>query len=278
MPIKEVKFAFLGAGNIAKAIIGGLVSKKLIANENIYVFDTDASKYECDIMRSVICCDTMGEAVSSADVVVFALKPSVISGVAKDISASVVNFRKKTYLSVAAAVSTDIICGAMNCEVPIIRAMPNTPLLMGEGAVAVSRNQFVDDKLFSYICRLFSGISVISVIDEDMMNGIVSVNGSSPAYVYLFYKSMLSGAEAQGIPSDKAAPLILQSIRGALAMIERSGKDIDTLINDVSSPGGTTVAALSVFKNEGFAETVSKAMDACTNRAVEMAEEIKNAQ
>lgn len=271
----DIKFAFLGAGNIAKAIIGGLVGKQLVSEKNIYVYDIDSSKFECDIMRSVICCSSVEEAVSSADLVVFALKPSVIPSVAARISKNVDSFQNKTYLSVAAAVSIGLICRSMNAEVPVIRTMPNTPLLMGEGAVAISRNALVDDKLFSYVCRLLSGISVISVIDESMMDAIVSVNGSSPAYVYLFYKSMLKGAESLGISADKASPLILQSIRGALAMIEHSGKDVDTLIKDVSSPGGTTLAALSVFESNGFENCVSDAMNACTNRAVEMADEIE---
>lgn len=275
MSFKDIKFAFLGAGNIAKAVVGGFVSKRLIPNSNVYVFDTDESKYECDIMRNVICCTSVREAVSGADVVVFALKPNVISSVAKQIAQEVQGFEGKTYLSVAAAVSTDFIGRAFGAEVPIIRTMPNTPLLLGEGAVAISKNHLVDEKLFRYICRLFSEISVISVIDESMMNSIVSVNGSSPAYVYLFYKSMLDSAVEQGIPPEKASPLIIQSIRGALTMIEHSGKDVDTLIKDVSSPGGTTLAALSVFESNGFSKTVAAAMDACTKRAVEMGDEIE---
>ena len=162
--------------------------------------------------------------------------------------------------------------------VPVIRTMPNTPLLLGQGAVAISKNSFVDDKIFQYICRLFSNIAEIAVISEEMMNSIISVNGSSPAYVYLFYKSMLENAIAQGIPADKAEPLILQSISGAITMIKKSGKDVDTLIKDVSSPNGTTLAALSVLYEKNFSGIVSDAMFACTARANEMAKEIEEAK
>jgi len=276
MGVKGVKIAFLGAGNIAKAIIGGLVSKKLVSGADIYVYDLDEEKYNNNIMQQVNCCASVKEAVSYSDVVLFALKPSVISSAISEICNTCDNYLSKTYISVAAAVSSDFICNCFGALVPVIRTMPNTPLLLGTGAVAISKNCCVDDKLFQYICRLFSNIAEIAVIDESMMNGVIAVNGSSPAYVYLFYKSMLEGALLQGVPADKAAPLILQSIKGAVSMIEKSGKDVDTLIKDVSSPNGTTLAALSVFYNRGFSSVVTDAMTACTERADEMATEIEN--
>lgn len=275
MAIQEMKIAFLGAGNIAKAIVSGLVSKKLVSPSSVFVYDLDKEKYNNNIMQQVNCCSSLKEAVESADVVLFALKPSVITDAVEEIKSTCSGYLDKTYISVAAAVSSMHIVNCFGAPVPVIRTMPNTPLLLGEGAVAISKNGFVDDKVFRYICRLFSNIAEIAVIGEDMMNSIIAVNGSSPAYVYLFYKAMLDGAVAQGVPADKAAPLIIQSIKGAVKMIERSGKDIDTLIKDVSSPGGTTLAALSVFYSKGFCDTVSDAMSACTARAEEMALEIE---
>lgn len=275
MAFKDMKFAFLGAGNIAKAIIGGFVGEGLVPADNIFVFDTDKNKYSIDIMRSVNCMDSLSDAVSPADVVVFALKPSVIGPVASSLANDVKDFKNKVYISVAAAVSSDYICRKMGANVPIIRTMPNTPLLLGEGAVAVSKNDAVSDKVFSYVCRLFSGIARIEVIDEELMNGVIAVNGSSPAYVYKFFKAMTDGALAQGISKEKSVPLILQSIKGAICMIERSGKDIDTLIKDVSSPGGTTIAALNALDNYSFEDALVSAMTACTKRADEMAKEIE---
>lgn len=272
MAVQNMKFAFLGAGNIANAIICGLVTKKLLPADCIFVYDLDKEKYKSNIIRQTVCCDNAEQAVDSADIVLFALKPSVIGSVAKELS-SCKGFESKTYISVAAGISSDYICKAFGKQVPVIRTMPNTPLLLGEGAVAISHNSLVDDKVFRYVCRLFSNMAEIAVIDEQLMNKIISVNGSSPAYVYLFYKAMLDAAVEQGVPADKAAPLILQSIKGAVTMIERSGKDVNTLIKDVSSPNGTTLAALSVFESNNFCGIVSDAMNACTNRAEEMAKE-----
>ncbi len=275
MAIQSFKIAFLGAGNIANAIISGLVSKKLVSPSCIYVYDLDKTKYENNIMQNVNCCDTMKDAVDSSEIVLFALKPSVIKSAIFDIKDSCASFRDKTYISVAAAVSSEHIVESFGVSVPVIRTMPNTPLLLGEGAVAISQNSFVDDRVFRYVCRLFSNIAEIAVVSEDMMNSIISVNGSSPAYVYLFYKAMLDNAVSQGIPAEKAAPLILQSINGAVTMIKKSGKDVETLIKDVSSPNGTTIAALSVLYEKDFCGIVSDAMLACTARADEMALEIE---
>lgn len=277
MSLKDSKFAFIGAGNIASAIVGGLVSNNLVNTNNIYVYDTDAEKYKSDIMQKVICCDSLSKAVEIADIVFFAVKPAAIKCVVKQVVSDVSNYKDKTYVSVAAAVSSDYICKCFGTEVAVVRTMPNTPLLVGEGAVAVSRNSKVDDRLFSFVCRLLSGIAVISVLDESLMNSTIAVNGSSPAYVYMFYKSLLEGAVNQGMPVDKATPLLLQSIRGALCMLERSGKDVDTLIKDVSSPNGTTLAALSVFYEKDLSGCINEAMTACTKRADEMAADLEDA-
>jgi len=278
MAVNDLKFAFLGAGNIATAIISGLIAKKLVPSSNIFVYDLDKDKYHNNIMQQVNCCDMMCDAVDAANVVVFALKPTVISRAVSEIKDTCKSYTSKTYISVAAAVSSDFIAECFEFDVAVIRTMPNTPLLLGQGAVAVSKNQHVNYKVFQTVCRLFSNIAEIAVISEDMMNKIISVNGSSPAYVYLFYKAMLDGAVSQSVPADKAAPLILQSIKGAVTMIEKSGKDIDTLIKDVSSPNGTTLAALSVLYSDGFTDTVAKAMLACTARAEEMAKEIEQSK
>ncbi len=275
MNIKSLKFAFIGAGNIATAIVSGMLSSGLVRGEDIYVYDCDKAKYQNEIISKVCCCDSSLDAVQNADCVIFALKPGYVCGAAKEISMQCPGFENKTYISVAAAVSTSLIMDSFRKNVGIIRVMPNTPLLLGAGAVAVAKNEYVKSSVFEFVCRLFSCISEISVMEEEYMQRIISVNGSSPAYVYLFYKAMLTGAIEQGIPAEKAAPLIIQSIKGAVFMIEKSGKDVDTLIKDVSSPNGTTLAALSVLADKGFLRSVVDAMLACTNRAEEMAAELQ---
>jgi pyrroline-5-carboxylate reductase len=150
--------------------------------------------------------------------------------------------------------------------------MPNTPMLVGKGASAISANDNVTKKDFQYICRLFSGISLVSVLEEENMNRVISVNGSSPAYVYAFIRGMLNGAIEQGIDEKQALPLILRTIEGAVKMVEKSDVSIDTLIERVCSPGGTTLEAMKVFSEKDFEKIIAEAMTACTNRADEITE------
>lgn len=117
-------------------------------------------------------------------------------------------------------------------------------------------------------------IAFVTVINESEMNPIISVHGSSPAYVYLFVKAMLDAAETQGIPKKSALPLILKTIKGSVTMIEKSDVSIDTLINNVASPNGTTLAALNSFNEDDFCGAIKRAMDACTKRANEISGEL----
>jgi pyrroline-5-carboxylate reductase len=152
--------------------------------------------------------------------------------------------------------------------------MPSTPILVGEGVLAVCRNDLVNAKEFQFFCRMMSSVAYVTVISEEEMNPIISVHGSSPAYVYLFVKSMLDAAEKQGIDASVALPLILKTIKGSITMIEKSEVSIDQLISNVASPNGTTLAALNSFEADDLSGTVSRAMQACTDRANEISKEL----
>ena len=154
---------------------------------------------------------------------------------------------------------------------PVVRVMPNTPLLIGYGATAISRNELVDDKLYTKICGLFAASGSVVSLDESLMNKVISVNSSSPAYVYLFAKAMIDNAVEQGLDKELATDLVYKTIKGAAEMLIKSDLDADGLIKMVASPKGTTEAALKSFENDGFVNIVSNAMNACTERAEEMA-------
>ena len=271
MKSTKEKICFIGGGNMGEAIIKGLVVQKLCMPENIFLYEIDESKHGKFKKMGVNIAKTPADGINASDFVLLALKPNVIRGFLAENKEALSG---KIIISIAASVPISLICQVLGEETPAIRIMPNTPMLVGKGAAAISSNDNVSKKDFQYICRLFSGISLLSVLEEESMNRVISVNGSSPAYVYAFIRAMLKGAEEQGINEKQALPLILRTIEGAVKMVERSDVSIDTLIERVCSPGGTTLAAMKVLADRGFEDSVVDAMNACTARADEITESL----
>lgn len=271
MKTTKEKICFIGGGNMGEAIIKGLVSQKLCDAKNIFLYEIDKSKHEKFKKSGVNIAAEAKDGIIASDFVLLALKPAVIRGFLEE---NKEYFSGKIVISIAASVPISLICEVLGENTPAIRIMPNTPMLVGKGAAAISSNDKVSKQDFQYICRLFSGISLLSVLEEESMNRVISVNGSSPAYVYAFIRAMLKGAEEQGINEKQALPLILRTIEGAVKMVEKSDVSIDTLIDRVCSPGGTTLAAMKVLSEKGFEESIVEAMNACTQRADEITDEL----
>ncbi len=267
MKNKKEKICFIGGGNMGEAIIKGLVSQKLCDSKNIFLYEIDETKHEKFKKLGVNIASNPSEGILASDFVLLALKPAIIRGF---LESNKECLQGKVMISIAASVPISLICDVLGEATPAVRIMPNTPMLVGKGAAAISSNENVSKQDFQYICRLFSGISILSVLEEDSMNKVISVNGSSPAYVYAFIRAMMKGAQEQGISEKQALPLILRTIEGAVKMVEKSDVSIDTLIDRVCSPGGTTLAAMKVLSEKGFEEAITEAMNACTARADEI--------
>lgn len=266
-----MKIAFIGAGNMASAIINSIVSSGRIAANAVYVYDKfDEKSAELSKRLGVIKCDTLADAVNSCDTILLAVKPQDYEALLTDISANCVEVGKKVFISIAAAISCDYICSVLKTECPVIRVMPNTPLLLGVGATAISRNSLVTDKVYSAICTIFASSGSVCSLDEQLMNKVISVNGSSPVYLYMLAKSMIEKSVEYGISEKYSRELVYQTLLGSVEMLRKSGKSPDELIKMVASPGGTTLAAISSMNDDGFDTIMKKAMDACTARAEEL--------
>lgn len=265
-----MRITSIGAGNMATAIIKSVVSSGRVKAKDITVFDIIKSKYDVFKQISVNCVDNVKDACDASEVILLAVKPQDYESVLTEIKPFCFG-KKKIFISIAAAISTDFVCSLLGEDTPVVRVMPNTPLLIGCGATAISRNAFVDDKLYTKICGLFAASGSVVSLDECLMNKVISVNSSSPAYVYLLAKAMIDNAVEQGLDRCLATDLVYKTIKGAAEMLIQSDLDADGLIKMVASPKGTTEAALNSFYNDKFTETVSNAMNACTARAEEMA-------
>lgn len=258
---------FIGAGNMATAIINGLLAQDF-PSDSINVFDISEDRLTAMSSLGVHTLSSETDVVSSSDIIVLAVKPQVYAVVLETIKPAVTE--AKTFVSIAAGISIGYVQTALGCQCPVVRVMPNTPLLLKKGASALcpSDNISVEDKELVY--KMFAGSGVCEYLTEDHMNEIIAVNGSSPAYFYLFAKAMADYAQSQGISYDVAMNLICATMEGSAAMLRESGDSADVLIQKVSSKGGTTIAALERLRAHGFTEAIADAMQACTDRAREL--------
>lgn len=260
------KIGFIGCGNMATAIIKG-ISKNGILPSDIYVYDIDSEKVSNFVNLGMNACDGERDVVKKSDIVFLAVKPQVFEGVLKTIG----DCSKDTvFVSIAAGITTDTIKRILGYNAKVVRVMPNTPLLLGLGATALSFVEPVSEDEFKTVKSIFETSGIVEQVDESMMNAIISVNGSSPAYVYYFAKAVADGAKNQGIDGNTALKLFAKVLEGSAKMLVESGHTPEQLIDMVCSKGGTTIEAVRILERDNVDKTIDEAMKACTKRAEEL--------
>ena len=254
--------SFIGCGNMAGAIIDGA------ASYNICLYDTDREKYDRFLSKGHTPCESIAQAVETADYIFLCVKPQVAPAVLPEISKC--DLSGKVIVSIMAGITLTVLADYLGENTAIIRTMPNTPLMLGKGVTALCRNEKVNDKKFSDICRLFSEMGEVMVVTEDKITAVTCASGSAPAYVYLFIKAIADEARAMGLEQKNLDEIIARMVIGSCHMVLESGKTPEELIRMVCSPNGTTERAMAVFEEEGFCDIISKAMQACGKRAEEL--------
>lgn len=264
----NIKIGFIGAGNMGTAIMKGISSSAVAENVSLFAFDPDTSKVESLKEYGVKACVSEKELVSECKYIFLAIKPQIVDGVLDTIAPAVTS--EKVIISIMAGIDDGFICRKTIPDAKVILVMPNTPLLVGEGASALSHNESVTEEEFETVLNIFRLCGKASVISKDKMKEIIAINGSSPAFIYLFAKGFIDYAEKAGIEKQSATELFAQSLIGSAKMITDSGYTIDELIKMVSSPGGTTLAGLDRLYDGKLTETVEKCCESCTQRAYEL--------
>ena len=257
---------FIGAGNMAFAIAGGI--RKAYPDANIGLYDVHTEQYERFFSLGAQGYPDIAGLIDQADIIFLSVKPQNFETVLPQI-ASAANYQNRLYVSIAAGVSTQYISRELG-GVRVIRVMPNTPLMKGQGASALSASDAVSEEEFSFVQSIFAAMGVAKRIPEEQMNAVIAVNGSSPAYIYLFAKAVVDNAVKSGMDAEVAKELFCQTLIGSAAMLMDPSSTPEELIHMVSSPGGTTLAALDVFYENHFSDIIDAAMDACTDRAKEI--------
>ncbi len=257
---------FLGCGNMAGAIIAGA------GNTSIVIYDKNTAQYEKYTGKSnITTAPTAEEAIAKGDYIFLCVKPQNCDELLSQIDKKL--FEGKIVVSIMAGITISRL-SSLAGDCGIIRAMPNTPLMLGKGVTGLSRNGKVSDKIFSEICRLFSEMGEVMVVSEDKINAVTSASGSAPAYVYLLIKAIAEEAKAEGLADIKdLEKVIARMVQGSCEMVIKTGLSTDELIRMVKSPNGTTERALNVFEKEDFCGMVSRAMQDCNKRAAELAGE-----
>lgn len=259
---------FVGAGNMAGAIINGILRAGIQPAQDMILYDINEEKRAAFQAKGLRAASSVSEVVADADIVFLAVKPQNFAEVLEQAAKTVTE--QTRFVTIAAGISIHYITHTLACDCPVIRAMPNTPLLVGKGATALCRSPRVTEEDFAFVRSIFEACGTVEILQEEQINVATSVNGSGPAYVYLFAKAVAESADRQGIPADAALRLFCQTLTGSAEMLLHSGHTPQELIQMVSSPGGTTLKALDVFYDKNFEDIIDEAMLACTHRAEEL--------
>lgn len=271
-PMRET-IAFIGGGNMATSLIGGLQSAGH-PGERTIVVEPDADKRAQLTRRFGLRAEASADSVArEADVLVLAVKPQVLPEVARVLSTSI-GTPAPLVISIAAGIRSDALVGWLGDGIPVIRCMPNTPSLIGAGATALFARRTVDAQQRALAQALLAGAGeTVWVDDESTLDVVTATSGSGPAYFFAFMEAMERAATDLGLAPETARTLVIQTALGAARMVHESGDDPGTLRERVTSPGGTTERALAVLDEGGFEALVARAMRAAADRSVALADE-----
>lgn len=268
---KPTTITFIGAGNMARSLIVGLLND----NANVVLRVADPDRHQLDAIRqhwpAVFTTTDNIEAMQGADVVVLAVKPQIMREVVQGL-AEVAQRSRPLILSVAAGIREQALNQWLGGNMPIVRCMPNTPALVQAGATGLYANPQVDESQRSLAESILRAVGItLWFADEGKLDAVTAVSGSGPAYFFLVMEAMQAAAEQLGIQAEDAHLLVVQTALGAARLALESKDSPAELRRKVTSKGGTTEAALKVLNEGGLLDLFSKALSAAEQRACELA-------
>ena len=262
------KIAFIGGGQMAEAMIGGLLSGQVCPAESIWATDPVAERR--DHLKSqfgIRIGSANREAVAWADVVVLAVKPQMLQVVLSDLGQALAH---ALVISIVAGVTIQAIAEQMAGAMRVVRAMPNTPALVREGMTALALGSAVSEDDSRMARAVFEAVGRVVLVEERLMDAVTGLSGSGPAYVFLAIESLADGGVKMGLSRQIAELLAAQTVLGAARLVLESGMHPAQLKDRVASPGGTTIAGLYRLEQGGFRATLMAAVEAATIRSKEL--------
>jgi len=260
--LKRFRLGFIGVGAMGNAILSGVIKSSIYKSDEIAIYDLDSKKlYEICSLYGVVKTEDQEELVVNTDIIILAVKPQQIANVLLTIPYLNPRDENRVFVSIAAGIPTKKIEDYLGVT-PVVRAMPNSPALIGEGMTVLSPGRYVSKTNMEKVEKLFSASGKTMVLEEYYMDAVTGVSGSGPAYVYQFIEAMADAAVMLGISRKDAYKLVSQTVIGAGKMVQETGIHPGELKDRVTSPKGTTIRAIRVMEENGFRGIVMNAVEA----------------
>jgi pyrroline-5-carboxylate reductase len=265
---------FAGAGSLSEAIIKGVVAAHIVTAKQITISNRKnaARLFELSERYGVQMSSNKLVDIGKADIVVLAMKPFDIISALVEIGAALT--KKQLIISVVAGVASSTIEKHIEGEVPVIRAMPNTSSYVQASATAISQGRWATGEHITQAKRLFEAVGSVEIVEERLLDAVTGLSATGPAYFYYMVESLMKAGQAQGLPEETCRELLVQTMYGAAMMVRETGKTPAELRRQVTSPNGTTMAAMNILEQGGFQDLMQKAVAHATKRAEDMGREI----
>lgn len=270
MTLQNETIAFIGAGNMGEALIRGLLAAKTVTAEQIIACDVVATRLEYFKNKfGIRTASDNAAAVCDADIVLLAVKPQQMSDVLSSFKSQITN--RKVIITIAAGVTTTRIERELGGHVRVVRVMPNTPALVGAGAAAMCKGAHATDDDLATAEAILGAVGITVRTEEALLDAVTALSGSGPAYVFYVTEAMIKAGVAAGLTEEIAKQLTIQTVFGAAKLMKESGESPADLRRKVTSPGGTTEAALKVMSERKLMNVFAEAVQAATRRSHELA-------
>lgn len=263
------KIAFIGCGNMAAAMIGGMLGSGLaLAEDIIATARTEATLQTAKNRFKIKTTHDNREAAAFADIVILSVKPQFYSEVIKEISEVITE--NKIVVTVAPGITLERLEAQFGKKVKLVRTMPNTPALVCEGMTGACCNREVTSEEMAEVCSLMSTFGKVEVVPERLMDVVGAVSGSSPAFVFMLIEAMADAAVSDGMPRAQAYQFAGQAVLGSAKLLLESGKHPGELKDMVCSPGGTTIEGVRTLEAKGYKSAMFEALKACVKKSKEL--------
>ena len=258
-----MKLGFIGTGNMAGAIMGGIIQKGIFRPEQIIGADiSEAGRQKAKETYGIEVTEDNRKA-AAAEVLILSVKPQFYADAIAEIRDCIRD--DQLVITIAPGKTLSWLEEQFGKRVKIVRTMPNTPALVGEGMTAACVNQYVTEEEKAYALKILNAFGKVELVPEHLIDAVVAVSGSAPAYVFMFIEAMADAAVAEGMPRAQAYEFAAQAVYGSAKMVLETGKHPGELKDMVCSPAGTTIEAVRVLEERGFRSAVMEAMRACAN-------------